>query len=376
MNISTVAFMISSSWLGTKLLSTITEIFGKTWYDFRQIREQKRLYMNTSRKALRKRPLISVVIYAHNAQDTIERCLESIVKSRYRNLEIIVINNGSTDKTRSVVHNFMKTHPKKRIRLVTKRAHLPNSEIVLQRSMIKGELIMRLNDRHRVGQSAFKNIVKYFALNDIHKLIPATRIKPHRSLLGLLQQYDTLRAESPHALGIHTGQDFYSVARARKKSLRNEQQTHYADDVLLLTEPLPSYSELFRHNMRNQSKAFKHYGNQVRSGKSRNSLEFIAGTVLLLEPLVVAYFLYLALQFQRPEPLVLTWTVSVFILMFYAWSDRHTTFRQKIRLIILAPSIYAPIYVLSLTRLIVFSRVLFKNLRADWQSWQYVGVKV
>ena len=41
--------------------------------------------------------LISVIIPVYNAEQYIERCLNSIVHNTYRNLEIICINDGSTD---------------------------------------------------------------------------------------------------------------------------------------------------------------------------------------------------------------------------------------------------------------------------------------
>ncbi len=46
---------------------------------------------------------ISVIVPAYNCQNTIERCIKSIQNQTYNNLEIIVINDGSTDKTESVI---------------------------------------------------------------------------------------------------------------------------------------------------------------------------------------------------------------------------------------------------------------------------------
>lgn len=44
-------------------------------------------------------PLISVIIPAYNIENYIERCLESVCGQTYCNLEIIVIDDGSTDQT-------------------------------------------------------------------------------------------------------------------------------------------------------------------------------------------------------------------------------------------------------------------------------------
>lgn len=44
--------------------------------------------------------LVSVIIPVYNAEDRIESCIESIIKQTYSNIEIIVVNDGSTDYTK------------------------------------------------------------------------------------------------------------------------------------------------------------------------------------------------------------------------------------------------------------------------------------
>ncbi|WP_419868556.1 glycosyltransferase family 2 protein [Chryseobacterium sp. CT-SW4] len=64
--------------------------------------------------------MISVVIPLYNAEQTIETALNSIRKQTYprEEFEIIVINDGSTDNSRSVVLNYIKTHPDMNIRMI------------------------------------------------------------------------------------------------------------------------------------------------------------------------------------------------------------------------------------------------------------------
>ena len=45
---------------------------------------------------------MSVVVCAYNAADTIDECLDAIERLRYPEVEVILVNDGSTDRTRSI----------------------------------------------------------------------------------------------------------------------------------------------------------------------------------------------------------------------------------------------------------------------------------
>lgn len=56
--------------------------------------------------------MVSVIIPMYNAQDSIIRCLESVVKQTYEGIvEIIVVNDGSTDNSPNMVREFIQQHP-------------------------------------------------------------------------------------------------------------------------------------------------------------------------------------------------------------------------------------------------------------------------
>ncbi len=52
----------------------------------------------------------SVIIPAYNAEDTIERCLQSLLVQKRKDVEIIVINDGSTDGTESICKALQTEH--------------------------------------------------------------------------------------------------------------------------------------------------------------------------------------------------------------------------------------------------------------------------
>ena len=51
-------------------------------------------------------PLISLIIPCYNAEQTLEKCLHSVIQQSYINLEIIIVDDGSADYTSKIYEKF------------------------------------------------------------------------------------------------------------------------------------------------------------------------------------------------------------------------------------------------------------------------------
>ena len=54
-------------------------------------------------------PLVSVLMPVFNAEHFIARSLNSLITQSYQNIEIIVIDDGSTDRTYSLLESIKST---------------------------------------------------------------------------------------------------------------------------------------------------------------------------------------------------------------------------------------------------------------------------
>ncbi len=63
---------------------------------------------------------ISIVIAAYNVEGYIRRCLDSLVNQTFQNIEIIVVNDGSTDRTEEIIQEYVEQYPE-RVFLHTKK---------------------------------------------------------------------------------------------------------------------------------------------------------------------------------------------------------------------------------------------------------------
>ena len=58
-------------------------------------------------------PKVSIIIPVYNVEKYIERCLESISKQKYKDFEVIIINDGSIDNTDIICHRYETMYPDK-----------------------------------------------------------------------------------------------------------------------------------------------------------------------------------------------------------------------------------------------------------------------
>ena len=53
-------------------------------------------------------PLISIVVPVYNAESSIRRCIDSLLRQTYKNIEIICVNDGSTDASEQILSEYSK----------------------------------------------------------------------------------------------------------------------------------------------------------------------------------------------------------------------------------------------------------------------------
>ena len=55
--------------------------------------------------------LVSLIISTHNAENTLEESLESIFTQTYNNLEILLMDDFSTDKSQEIIKRMNNKYP-------------------------------------------------------------------------------------------------------------------------------------------------------------------------------------------------------------------------------------------------------------------------
>ena len=57
-----------------------------------------------------KRIKVSIIVPIYNVENYLDKCLDSLVKQTLENIEIILINDGSTDNSEKIISKYMKSY--------------------------------------------------------------------------------------------------------------------------------------------------------------------------------------------------------------------------------------------------------------------------
>ena len=115
-------------------------------------------------------PTVSVIIPAYNAADFISETIEAALAQTYRDFEVIVVNDGSTDDTMARLHEFgsrIRVHEQSNSGVATARntgvkiatgswiAFLDSDDLwmprKLERQLAQSDALMRYTDRLNIG---------------------------------------------------------------------------------------------------------------------------------------------------------------------------------------------------------------------------------
>lgn len=100
---------------------------------------------------------VSVIVPVYNVEKYLDRCLSSIIAQTYQHLEIILIDDGSTDRSADICDNFATKD--NRISVVHKKNEGPSIARNLGTKMARGEYILYVDSDDKLPLNAIETLI-------------------------------------------------------------------------------------------------------------------------------------------------------------------------------------------------------------------------
>lgn len=402
-------------------------VIGANLYDAR------RFLGNRTRRSENQhtRPLVSVVVPAHNESAGIENTLNSILANSYSKIEVIVVDDGSTDNTAAIVRRFasrlsktgvteyMARNGRKaslhrqylrqnisgpRVRLVRQanagKASAMNNGI---RNYAKGKLVMCLDADSILHPQAIERAVKYFRDPKVVGVAANVRVMDGKTLISRMQRFEHLIGYRSKKFYTLTNTEFIvgGVASTYRMSVLREvgfydtdTQTEdiglsmklvahlgnrdyrivYAADVVAMTEGVQTYKQLMQQRLRwkmgclqNLLKYSYVVANDDASKYSyllafyRLPMAFVSELMLLLEPLILLYLIYVSIYYHTAAILLGAYLIITVYVLWTVWPDEHLSLKEKFLMSLQALEMYVLFYAMDLVQINAIIRCLIRH---------------
>jgi len=370
--------------------------------------------------------LVSVIIAAYNEEKVIVRTLDSLRKSTYPNVEILVADNASPDYTYRLVRDYIVRHPDMNLHIYRMPKNLGKGGALntLLRRYVRGEFVMTLDADSILRPDTIQNSIAYFADPTIAGVAANVRIMDEPTILGVLQKfehmvgyrskkmYSLLNCEfvvggvaSSYRMSVLRKVGFYDTDTVTEdiglsiKIVNLGNHNHrmiYASDVVAMTEGVGSFRALVRQRYRWKYGSFQNlikYRRLIFNPSSRYTrtltlyrlpMALLSEFSLLVSPFVWGYLLYMTfIQYNLTLIIGAYSTITAYMLI-TIWFDENLRTSGRLRLSCYAFVSYFIFYLMDVVQLVGIARCLRqsrsllqqKDIGGQWVSPSRSGKKV
>jgi cellulose synthase/poly-beta-1,6-N-acetylglucosamine synthase-like glycosyltransferase len=180
------------------LLKYFIYMFTSPWHAVSEAVKRYRIRKSIWKKSYY--PKVSVLVPAWNEEKGVVTTAEGLLKSTYKNMEIIIINNASTDNTEANVKNLIKRyekllqHGEPHINIFylkedrKGKGHALNTGV----AFAKGEIIVSIDADCYIPENTIQNFVGHFRDPEVMAAVGNVKIGNTQTLLGIVQYLEFL----------------------------------------------------------------------------------------------------------------------------------------------------------------------------------------
>jgi cellulose synthase/poly-beta-1,6-N-acetylglucosamine synthase-like glycosyltransferase len=363
-------------------------------------------------------PTVSVLIPAWNEEVGIKSTIVSVLGTRYPKLQVIVVNDGSTDRTHEVVTSFIAHYMAKpvRHRAQVEYVRVPNGGKARAMNaglkVATGEILITIDADSAMRPNTIENMVKHFTDARVASVAGNVIIGNRTRAIGLIQQLEyhygfyfkkadallnavyivggaaaAYRRELVVSLG---GFDENMITEDIEMSTRLQDEGHYvryAPDAVVYTEGPSDFAGLCKQRLRwkyGRFLTFLKYKHLFFSFNKKHNffLSYVilptalfAEFLLFFEGVLLAVFYAYTIYTNDYMPLAVVITALTVIVSLQILSDSNA--KDHKNLFLFAPGAWIIFYIMDAVEYQALIRSLIKFIKKEgltWQRWARVGV--
>lgn len=372
-----------------------------------------------SKKEIEENIKISVIVPAWNEEVGIITSINSLIKNSYKNLEIIIVNDGSTDNTNEKISSLLKKLRKSKVLRTKKIVYINKKKNEGKGAAINsgikvssGDIIVTMDADTRFEKNAISKVAQYFTNSSIQAAVGNIKIQNSNNLVGLLQRIEYIIGfyfkrthsllNSEYIIGgafaayrkdlfLRYGyfnqqsktEDMEFSTRLRSKGVK----TIYIEDAIAYTEGPSTFKGLLKQRLRWRKGAldvYIRYSNLFFSTKTQHNkflcwfilpITIISLIELLFFPILYPILFFYIIQignFSYSLVWLLFYCSTIYILYFFR-TDKNN-WKDALFIPFFLPFVYVLIIseIYALYNSII---LMIKNKDIIWQSWQRKGIE-
>ena len=362
-------------------------------------------------------PKVSVIIPAWNEEVGILKTIKSVLSNNYDNIEIVVVNDGSTDNSDKVIKDFIKYLKLNKIpgydsiQYIYKENGGKGPALNTGIEHASGDIILTMDADSAIEYNGIENLVKYYTDPTIMAVVGNVKVANNNTIIGLLQQLEyyfgfyfkraysmmgaeyifggacaSFRKEVFEKLGLfdetNKTEDIEMSMRTRYAGMR----CIYAEDVVAYTEGAATAFGLINQRVRwkkGRFDTFIKYKSMFFSTHDNHNallsffilpLAMIAEAQLLIEPLAIS----ILITYSIISSDYLSLSLGIFFifqtyLVTCIFNNSKPEFGRLISFVYTWPLFYILVWIefLSLAKSILMA---IKGEEIEWQSWKRQGI--
>ena len=158
------------------------------------------------------KPLVSVIIPTKNSGGTIGECIKSVKNQTYKNLEIIVVDNNSSDKTQQIVEDLRLKIKDLRLSLYTKGPER-SAQRNFGASKAKGDYLLFVDSDMELSKTVIEYCIRQVESYKVNKVLGGIIIPEKSFGIGFWAKCKALERS------FYVGVDWIEAARFFKRSV-------------------------------------------------------------------------------------------------------------------------------------------------------------